>query len=200
MKLILLFCCLILPFNTVLFSQSGFSGSGVIGLNAAQIDGDDLVGYKKMGLTAGIKVSFDLKKRLSGNMEILYSQRGSSAKIFDRSSNVAYTNLNYFELPVYLSIKDWYIENGSYYKMKAHLGLSYASLISSAGKNEPYSRDEFNKSDLSYIVGASFNFTEDWALTARFTRSISKLVSDESIQPSFYLLGYFWTIRAEYQF
>lgn len=181
-------------------AQRGFSGAAVVGLTTAQIDGDDLVGYNKLGLSTGIKVSFDLVKKVSGSMEILYSQRGSSSKMFGRSASVEYTSLNYFELPVYVNLRDWYIEDGDYYKIKGHLGLSYASLISSTGQNEDYNRDEFGKADLSYIVGASFNFTKKWALTARFTRSLTKLVEDETLMPKFYLLSYFWTIRAEYQF
>ncbi len=201
MNLKLLFSLSVIIFSiSALSAQKGFTGAGVLGLTAAQIDGDDLVGYHKLGLSTGIKVSFDLVKKLSGSVEILYSQRGSSSKTFDRSDAVQVSNLNYFELPVYVNLSDWYIEAEDYYKIKGHLGLSYASLISSSGQNENYNRDDFVKADLSYIVGASFNFTKKWAMTARFTRSFTKLVEDETIMPSFYLLSYFWTIRAEYKF
>jgi len=111
------------------WSQAGFRGSAVIGLTASQIDGDELVGFRKLGLTSGIKIEFTLKDKLAGNMEILYSQRGSSESLFKRSDDMDLTALSFFELPVYLSYADWYIEKDNYYKMKGQFGFSYATFF-----------------------------------------------------------------------
>ena len=35
-----------------------FKGSAVLGVNFAQIDGDDLIGYNKLGLTGGFKLEY----------------------------------------------------------------------------------------------------------------------------------------------
>lgn len=197
----------ILPFAMILFvllstksiAQRGFEGSAVIGLTTSQIDGDDLLGFNKLGLSSGLKVGFDLHEKLMGNVEVLYSQRGSSERLFDRSDDLALTALNYFELPVYVSFGDWYVKEGDYFRMRAHLGISYAVLLSSKGTNERYNIEELSTNDLSFLLGATYRFSPNWALTARYTRSVNKLLVDDSFSPG-YLLGYFWTVRCEYSF
>jgi len=180
-------------------SQQGFRGSAVIGFTASQLDGDNLVGYKKLGVTSGVKVAYNLAEKLSGNLEILYTQRGSSEKLFKRSDELELTELNYFELPIYLSYADWFIKEDSYFKMHGHLGFSYAALVSSKGNSELYTFDEFSKNDFSYLIGATYKFTMNWALTIRYTRALNKLLKDNALKTG-YLLSYFWTIRTEYTF
>jgi len=182
-----------------LISQKGFTGSAIIGLNASQLDGDKLVGYDKLGLTTGVKVSFDLAKKLSGNVEILYSQRGSSESLFKRSDELDLTQLNYFELPFYISFADWYDATNEYFKMKGHIGFSYAAIVSTGGQTDLYDISSISNSDFSYLLGASYSFTPDWTFTARYTRALNKLLRDEALDVG-YLLSYFWTFRVEYTF
>ena len=122
-----------------LTAQRGFKGSVVAGINLSQIDGDNLVGFRKAGLSAGLKVSFLLKKKLFGNVEILYSQRGSGPTLF--SGNGPITDLNYFELPLYVSIKDWFIEDGQYHKLSGDIGISLGRLFSCLLYTSPSPRD-----------------------------------------------------------
>ena len=185
--------------NKQLWSQARFQGAGVLGFTLSQIDGDDLLGFNKLGLSSGIKVKFQVKNKIDGNVELLYSQRGASASLFTRNDEDIFIGLNYFELPIYVSINDWYKEKEKYYKMSAHAGLSYGQIISSTVSNTPFSDTEFSSSDISYILGASIHFTPKWALTARYTRSINRLLRDDSLRTEF-LLGYFWTIRSEFYF
>ena len=180
-------------------AQKGFRGSAIIGLNLAQLDGDDLVGFNKTGVTSGVKVAFDLKKKIEANVEMLYSQRGSSERLF-RQETTAVTKADFFELPIYLSFKDWYIEKEDYYKMRGQLGFSTGFLANSSVQNETnFDPALFNDLDFSWLVGASYSFTQHWSLTARYTRSFNKLLEDENLRINF-LLSYFWSIRAEYNF
>ncbi len=187
-------------FLSPIYSQRGFQGSAVVGLTLSQIDGDNLLGYHKWGITSGVKVAFNLQSKLQGNVEVLYSQRGSSEKIFKRDDNLALTALNYFELPFYLSYADWYVEKDDFYRMRAHLGLSYGALVSSSGTNDNYALNDIATSDLSILIGATFSFSKRWAFTARYTRGLNKLLEDDSLVPTGYLLGYFWALRTEYSF
>lgn len=180
-------------------SQAGFQGAGVLGLTTSQIDGDSLLGFNKLGLSTGIKVRFNVSKKIGGHVELLYSQRGSSTNLFTRKDEHSITKLNYFELPAYFTFNDWYMEGEGYFKMSGHLGLSYAALISSSIQNTIYSDEGFSKSDLSYIFGATFHFTKKWALTVRYTRALTRLLEDEALSNK-HLLTYFWTIRTEYYF
>ena len=179
--------------------QRGFKGSILAGLNLSQIDGDELVGYRQAGLTSGLKVSFQLKNRLYGNLELLYSQRGSSAKLF--SNNGSVTRINYLELPLYVSFKDWYIENENYYKLSGEVGLSLGNIISASVSEEvtDYNPDWFETKDIGWMLGANYAFTKHLSVTVRYTRSINKLLDDNTLFER-YLLGYFWTIRTDYTF
>ena len=195
---ILVFCSLFVC-HFALSGQAGFRGSAIIGLNLAQLDGDELVGFNKTGVTSGVKVAFDLKKKVEANVEILFSQRGSSENLF-RKDTSAVTKINYFELPIYLSFKDWYIENEDYYKMRGQIGFSTGFLANSSVENTTdFDPSLFNDLDFSWILGASYSFTKHWSLTARYNRSINKLLEDDNLRINF-LLSYFWSLRAEYNF
>ena len=182
-----------------LTAQRGFKGSVVAGINLSQIDGDNLVGFRKAGLSAGLKVSFLLKKKLFGNVEILYSQRGSGPTLF--SGNGPITDLNYFELPLYVSIKDWFIEDGQYHKLSGDIGISLGRLFSATTTEEvtDFAPETFETTDISYLLGASYSFTKNLSVTVRHTRSFTRLLDDPAIFDRF-LLSYFWTIRTEYTF
>ena len=61
-----------------------FPDAGLVaGLNASQIDGDDLAGFDKVGLTGGIKTTMEFESVWRMNMEFLYSERGSRPDIFN---------------------------------------------------------------------------------------------------------------------
>ncbi|MDQ3018055.1 MAG: PorT family protein, partial [Bacteroidota bacterium] len=103
-----------------------FSAGIVGGFNASQIDGAQLAGFDKLGLTGGLKAIVNFESRFALNIEFLYSQRGSRPDIFspeyDPNINIL---LHYAELPVYVSLGDWWQEEGEYYKVSAHAGFSY---------------------------------------------------------------------------
>lgn len=181
------------------FAQGKFQGTILGGFTTSQIDGDELLGFHKFGLTAGAKVTYPFKPKFEGSVEVIYSQRGSKGKLLGSNGVTSNIQLNYFELPVYISVRDWYVEKGDYYKMRGHFGFSYASLISSSVQDLPYESSLFNNSNFSWLIGATYSFTPKLAMTARYTRGISKLLVDENIQIG-HLLTYFWAIRAEYNF
>src|SRR5690349_18221458 len=88
-----------------------FSAALVGGLNASQIDGDELAGFDKLGLTGGIKAMMSLGKRWEANVEFLYSERGSQPDLFNPEYDPDIEiSLKYAELPVYISIGDWWQE------------------------------------------------------------------------------------------
>lgn len=200
MKALFVILVMICLSTTRIEAQKGFQGAGIIGLTNSQIDGDSLLGFNMLGLSAGIKVRFELSRKLSGNVELLYSQRGSSSNLISRDDDQTFTKLHYFELPVYLSFNDWYIENEGYYKMSGQLGLSYASLVSSSLQNTFYDDSGFSKGDFSYLIGATYHVNKSLGVTVRYTRAATKLYKDDALPPPRYLLSYFWTIRMEYYF
>lgn len=212
-QLFLQFCVIIVLISffspAQLYSQR-FSAGIVGGLNASQVDGDLLAGFDKLGLTGGIKAVVNFDSPFDLNIEFLFTQRGSRPDLF----NPAYDpdiefHLNYAEIPVYVSLGDWWQEEDEYYKVSAHAGLSYGRLISARtfdyfhpsengfDKLVPY----FNNTDLSWLVGVSYHMSKEWAVTGRYTREIIPLLSPEKHDLQIErLLSYYLTFRMEYYF
>lgn len=197
-------------FSVQTASSQRFSAAVTGGLNACQINGDMLAGFDKVGLTGGIKAIMNFESRLDLNVEFLYSQRGSRPDIFnpdyDPDINI---NLVYAELPVYVTLGDWWQEEGKYYKVSAQAGLSYGRLIS-ARTFDYFNPTEmnldrlvpfFNDNDLSWLLGASYRLGAHWGVTARYTRSITPLLSPEKHNlAAEKLTSYFISFRTEYYF
>ena len=187
-----------------------FSAAIVGGLNACQIDGDDLAGFDKVGLSGGIKAIMLFDSPLALNMEFLYNERGSRPDIFnsDYDPDIE-VSLKYAELPVYITYGDWWQEESGYYKVAALAGLSYGRLIKASTIDNFHSSEEsydllvpyFNENDISWILGFNYRMSSHWGITARYTRGITPLLSPEKHNLNTKrLLSYFLSFRVEYYF
>lgn len=191
-------------FTSFASAQSFFKGSAVLGLNVSQIDGDNLAGYDKFGLTGGVKVEFPLNAVLDLGIEFLFSQRGSRSQIIqNRFVELSKIHLNYVELPLIIKWSDWWIEEEAYYKFNLHAGISNGYLVSANTNDSPApTNGELNNYDFSLLVGTGFSFTSKWALMLRYTRSLIPLytVNTGTTGQVEGLIGYFITLRSEYSF
>ena len=186
-------------------------GAGLVGgFNASQIDGDDLAGFDKVGITAGIKAIMSFESRWQVNMEFLYSERGSRPDIFNPQYDPDIEiSLKYAELPVYVSIGDWWQEEGEYYKVTAYGGFSYARLMNARTFDYFHSAEEsvdllvpyFNENDISWLLGASIRTGPRWGISGRYTRGLTPLLSPAKHNLNTRrLTSYFLTFRLEYYF
>lgn len=94
-----------------------------VGLTLSQIRGDELRGFKKAGVTAGVGALIKLdEKRWDLSIEALYSERGAQNR-----TNVPYSLINfklqYVDIPVMVHFTD------PYGGMTFGLGLSYSRLV-----------------------------------------------------------------------
>jgi len=181
------------------FSQ-GFDAALIIGATAAQIDGDNLVGYHKIGLTGGLRASYPLKEKSDLGLELLFSQRGSRSPITESGTEVFSTTLNFLEVPLFYNYKDWYIEDGDYYKVRAEGGLSYGYLFSSKSNNTILegNEDDFKNHDVSVHLGLTYALSKRVNLTGRWTRSFVTLWDNPSSPNQERVISYFLTFRLEY--
>ena len=179
-----------------LISGQGFDGTAVIGFNAAQIDGDDWAGFDKLGLHVGGRLSYKMKENLDLSLEMLYSQRGASNKRFakEEENNI---DLNYFEVPLILSLKDWYIGTENYHKVRAEAGLSFGYLFEV--KTTRFEEENFKKNDLSWILGVGYQFSKRIGISFRYTSSFFKIYNDNPEEAD-KLKSYFLTARTEFYF
>jgi len=194
------FCLLIIATCHKVTHAQRFKGSAVLGINLAQIDGDDLVGFNKLGLTGGLKLDYPATKKIDVSLEMLYSERGSTGSIAQGIAAQS-TTLRYIELPLVASIKDWYVEKGDYHKVSAHAGLSAGYLINvSTSTNSFPGNDDVAQVDIGYVLGINYRFTRRVGLTIRYSRSFSNLLSTDAMGSGPRAIGYFITGRSEYYF
>lgn len=182
--------------------QYKFDASIVGGFTLSQIDGDGLLGYDKVGISTGLKLNYKFSDKWGANMEMLYSQRGSQAGFLRSGDEIQKTHLDFIEIPVYINIYDWWIEGEDYFKIRAHAGFSYGYMMNITSANGVFEEDinNFNRSDLSGLIGVSYALNAHWSFTARFTRAFTKLFKSNDLINTDSLVSYFWTLRSEYKF
>jgi len=197
---ILIFIFILFSFNSL--QAQKFNGAVILGFNAAQIDGDKLAGYHKLGLNAGLSISYDLSEPWAMNVDFSYSQRGSQDGLIPNDGEVLRKlTLNYLELPIYISYQDWFIEEENYYKVQAYTGLSLGRLFSVKNGlgDEDVDQDNFLKNDIGFLLGAKYFFSKHWGINGRYTRSLNKMYKhpEDGVKS---LIGYFLNFGLIYKF
>ncbi len=177
------------------YSQ-GFKAALIAGMNASQIDGDNLYGFNKLGLSVGGRLGYKTDKSYDIALEMLYSQRGSTLNTFNSLPSDR-IGLNYFEIPIIFNLRDWYIEKEDYFKVRVETGFSYGYLfqIEAVGFNESY----FKKHDISWLIGAGLNINKMFGVGIRYSTSLFKMYEVPNTAENS-LLSYFLTLRTEVNF
>lgn len=184
-----------------LSGQYKFKAAAVAGLTAAQLGGDSLSGYNMLGSTIGARLSYSIGKSFDANIELLYAQRGSRQNFGFSSSSANATQLNYLEIPVYITLNDWLIEKENYYKVGIFAGLCYGYLISADSSNNILDgrESEFKDHDISGRIGVYYAFTKNIIFRTYYTDSFVKLVEGDLFNTDG-LDSFFWSFRLEYMF
>ncbi len=169
---------LILIISTLQVDAQRFKAGFNLGINASQVDGDDLNGYNKIGLNAGANVSYSIIGTLFElNVEFLFSQRGSQSLLIPyQYEPLRYLTINYVELPFYVALKPSENKKG-FSNFHLYGGFSVARIVSVSNKlDDPeVNEKKFNKNDYSYLMGVKYFFTKNIGLNFRFTNSITDI-------------------------
>lgn len=176
--------------------QTGFRGTFVFGMNAAQLDGDLLYGFDKWGLSTGARIGYSNNSIWDVNIEMLYSQRGSAVSPFTSVPGER-ISLDYLELPIIFSIRDWYIEGKNYYKVRAEAGFSYGFLFNT--DTPGFEPSYFSKHDVSWLAGLTYQFSRRFGVHLRYTSGIRRIYNDPTAAER-QLQSYFITLRNEFYF
>lgn len=172
-------------------SAQRFRASLIGGFNLAQLDGDDLIGFNKIGLNTGAKVAAVLNDRWELSLEMLFAQQGSHRTRDDLFFSL-YDDirLNVVETPVMLSFREW--------KFHVSTGFSYARLVSYRAispTGEDLTELEMYRPDLFFwIVGGTYYFRERWGVNVRWSRALTDL----ELRPGKSLLGRHLSMRLLY--
>jgi hypothetical protein len=157
--------------------QSIFQPFAVAGMNASQVDGDDVAGYTKMGFNGGLGTFIMLPKNFSVGFEMLYSQKGAITTKNNGSPQFEYfkLNLDYIDVPVMISYHD---------KQRAIFGLGVIVNNLVRQKEErgisnpalpvvpPF---EYKRLAVEAMANVSFHFSKKFGVNLRFAYSLTDI-------------------------
>lgn len=168
-KYFFIILCLIPCISEAQIFRAGITAGGTF----AQIEGDEVAGYYKLGFQAGVLSDMYLSEKFTLGLEILYSQRGST-NAWDAGQYLDdfKIKMDYVEVPVLAKYHD---DRG----MTFFAGVSGAKLISAVRINQniedfSFFEDTANPTrqwDFSGIVGIAYNINDVFAMSLRLNRS-----------------------------
>ena len=183
-QIITLISFLLFYWGSIFGQSTGFDAQLIAGFNGAQVRGDDMAGFNKLGVAAGLGVSYDIAYNMNVGIELLYSSQGATPKISLGSTLVPTIQLNYLSIPVVWTINDWLFEETSglsYYRVNAQAGLAYGRLLKKEVIGELGSVGSealvaaFNENDISWLLGFGYQINYKIGARLRYYRSFTKL-------------------------
>jgi len=171
---------ILLPCITI--GQS-IKGGLAVGLNATQVDGDEVYGYHKYGLNAGAFATIPVGKKFSFSIETAYSQKGSyqSPQYADSLSGEYKLILNYVEVPLLFQYTDKDI-------IKIGTGFSWGRLVEfkewehGNRKIWPTTYGPYKKSDAQILIDVQLKLFTGFYFNFRYGYSLGKIRTRTFIQ------------------
>jgi len=203
--------------NQSIQAQERFRAGAMLGFNLAQLDGDNISGYNKTGISGGLRVATVFNRRLDFMVEMLYTQTGSRHKSdgrpLDFSSNIkpVHIRLNFVEVPLMINYHFKQLEN-KLFRYEFFAGASFGRLISTKVTEEPsvsgrtptYADlvEDFNKNQVGIILGIKYNFDENLGVALRHTIAANRLYLNEDFDGSelYQMRSFFLSLHAMYMF
>ena len=207
--LLLLSAVYLLPGSAVAQEQR-FKAGIILGVNASQINGDDIAGFDKLGLRGGLRGIILLGERSDLTVDLLFSERGSASELVPNNQSLRrIVRTRYVEVPVLFNYRDWLSPKGHY---QVHIagGLSYGRLFDTFVDAFGVIEEEqvnFSNNDLSLVVGVGYAPSPKLEFAVRYNRSVIPLYNNDKYLTSagiprfkYMLWGYFLSFEAIYQF
>jgi len=150
-----------------------FEGGIILGINTSQVGGDDLGGFNKAGILIGVFASRAIYNKISLQMEMNYTQKGSNNPKMNDYKNQNYLkqdiSTTYFEVPIllqYEQTQNLTLEGGV---TSAYLINGYYNDLNGKMPNEI---NPFISYDIGLIIGLSYKYSEKIELNTRISNSI----------------------------
>lgn len=178
----LLSCLLSLAVCLQLGAQESRFGAGlVLGLNASQINGDNSGGYNKLGLRVGLRGIAHLSARADLSLDLLYSQRGSRSELVAGGGIPVFViHLVYAEVPLRFTYRDWYEEDGGFYRVYASGGFTYSRLLQLRFEDTPLEAEaeRFNADELALTLALGYLHTPRLGFQVSWSRALTPLYNN----------------------
>ena len=177
----------VLLFIAVISAHTGYGqrimGAAIVGLNATQVDGDEVYGYKNFGLNAGLSAIVPFNNKWSVSIENIYSEKGAHQRVkyLDSLDGSYDLRLNYLEVPVLLHFTDKEI-------VTFGAGMSWGRLVKVWEQRNGYEMPAttlesgiYRSSDLNLLLDIRFRVFERLRFNARYAYSMRPVATREII-------------------
>jgi hypothetical protein len=161
-----------------------FDAGIIAGFNGTQVEGDNLKGYHKAGILAGIFVQTDIAPAIVAGMEIKYSQKGSRRSFDPKQPDIDkyVMRLDYIDIPLFMAFRT--NDRSMIIGGIAPGVLIHSKELNSDGEIPVPDRQDFNTFDLQPFVGFQFDFLEYASVDLRFALSV--LPSSDKSETNYY--------------
>lgn len=155
-----------------------FKGMAIFGGNFSQIDGDEVVGYNKIGFNTGVGVMAPINKKRNWllSMEILYNQIGANEYRDPFKYNAT---LNYASIPLLAHFEDkkggWLFGAGLQYSRLFKLSENWSlpkDSLDYIERPDLTSVKDYNRNDISILLDIRFKVWEKLKFNFRYQYSI----------------------------
>ncbi len=158
-------------------------GAAILGVNATKVNGDEVDGYHKFGLNAGLAAIVPFGDQWAVTFENVYSQKGAhQRKLYQDSLDGSYDlKLNYLEVPVLVQYTDKDI-------VTLGAGISWGRLVGISEQRNGYDMPGttiesgiYRSSDLNILLDVKFRLIERLRFNVRYAYSIRPIATREVI-------------------
>ncbi len=172
-------------------AAQSFKGGFRLGLTGSQVDGDNISGFNKAGLTGGFMAALPIDEYSDISAELLFVQKGSRKNPTKNNNLYKYImRLNYIEMP-FLYRRQLKTNFGF------EAGLSFAILIDN--KNREFdiygkipARPDFEKYEIAAHAGFKYFLNEKQSVNLRYSNSVIPIRKSPGIST------YNYFIRGQY--
>lgn len=178
--LILIFAMSLFCYCDAQHNVHSFKGGVRAGISTSQISGDDLVGFNKVGATAGIFVNYPLinSERLKLQLELDFTMKGSHSKAArtNQTYNFYVLNVWYVEMPLLLEFTagSWTLW-GKPFQFVIEAGPMFGVNVFQREREATgiiEQRPQFRKFEFSAVAGISLMISDKHSINVRFSNSI----------------------------
>jgi hypothetical protein len=158
-------------------------GALIGGVNATQVDGDEVYGYKKFGLNVGAAAIIPITGNWSVTLENIYSEKGAHQRprFIDSLDGSYDLKLNYLEVPVLIQYTDKDI-------VTFGLGASWGGLVKISEQRNSIpmpgttlTSGIYRSSDINFLMNVRFRLVKRLHFDVRYGYSIRPIATREIV-------------------
>ncbi len=158
-------------------------GAAILGVNATQVDGDEVYGYHKFGLQAGVAAIVPFGDHWAVTVENIYNQKGAHQRpLYQDSLDGSYDlKLNYLDIPVLVQYTDKDVATFG-------AGMSWGRLVGISEQRNGYPMPEttlesgiYRSSDINILLDVKFRIIERLRFNVRYAYSVRPIATREIV-------------------